>query len=157
MESGQIPITAEKYKAIEDEIESLKADSKKLSEEIARARDLGDLSENAEYHAAREQKGMIDAKISQLKGKLLRYKIVDKSDITGDTVQFGTKVKLFDALFDEEIECEIVGEGAGNNINEISVSSPVGKALLNHKKGDDVEVKMPNGKTMKYKILDISI
>lgn len=157
MDAGQIPITSEKYRAIENEIESLKVDSKRLSEEIARARDLGDLSENAEYHAAREQKGMIDAKISQLKGKLVTYKIVDKSEITGDTVQFGTKVKLFDAMFDEEIECEIVGESAGNNMNEISISSLVGKALLNHKKGDDVEVEMPNGKTMKYKILDISI
>src|SRR5512137_2873749 len=123
---GEIPVTREDYTAVEQEIEKLKEESKRLSAEIARARDLGDLAENAEYHAAREQKAMIDAKISNLKNKLLSFKIVEKKP-NGGGVQFGSTVRLLDLKFDEEMECRIVGGSQGSDPNEISVSSPVGK------------------------------
>jgi len=156
MSSNQVPITREKYMEIEAEIDKLKEDSKKLSTAISAARDLGDLSENAEYHAAREQKAMVEAKISNLKGKLATYEIVDKEKINTDSVQFGTKVVMYDQTFDEELEYRIVGEGQGNNDSEISVNSPVGRSLLNKKVGEIVEVRVPNG-TIKYKILKISL
>src|SRR5512137_1580894 len=137
---GEIPVTREDYTAVEQEIEKLKEESKRLSVEIARARDLGDLSENAEYHAAREQKSMVDAKIVNLKDKMASFQIIDESTITGDTVQFGCLVKLHDMKFDEDLECKIVGAGQGNTDNEISVSSPVGKALIGKKTGEIAEV-----------------
>jgi transcription elongation factor GreA len=156
MSDQAIPITKKDYQALTDELDKLKEESKKLSTEIARARDLGDLSENAEYHAAREQKSMVDAKISNLKSKIATFQIVDEMTLTGETVEFGCTVKLYDMKFKEEIECKIVGAGQGNTMNEISVSSPVGKALLGKKVGDITEVTLPTG-PIKYKILSISV
>ena len=156
MSDQAIPIIKKDYQALTDELEKLKEESKKLSTEIARARDLGDLSENAEYHAAREQKSMVDAKISNLKSRMATYQIVDESTITGETVQFGCTVKLHDMKFNEEIECRIVGAGQGNTMNEISVSSPVGRALLGKKVGETAEATLPNGQ-IKYKILSITV
>ena len=150
---GEIPVTKEEFSAVEQEIEKLKEESKKLSSEIARARDLGDLAENAEYHAAREQKAMIDAKTAQLKEQLTSFKIVETKSSNG-TVQFGSTIVLHDLKFDEDIECKIVGGSQGSNPNEISVSSPVGKALLDKKVGDMVEVTTPRG-MIKFKVLKI--
>ncbi len=155
MAEQEIPVTKEQYKQVEAEIERLKEDSKRLSVEIARARDLGDLSENAEYHAAREQKGMIDGKIGNLKGKLSSYKIVDDSELSSDSIQFGCLVKLHDVKFDEDIECRIVGEQS-NSMSEISTTSPVGRALLGKKVGDVVSVDTPKG-VVKFKVLGISL
>jgi transcription elongation factor GreA len=150
---GEVPVTKEEFAEIEQEIEKLKEESKKLSTEIARARDLGDLAENAEYHAAREQKAMVDAKTAQLKEKLTSFKIVEKKADNG-TVQFGSVVTLHDLRFNEDIECRIVGGSQGSNPNEISVSSPVGKALLDKKVGETVEVAAPKG-MIKFKVLKI--
>jgi len=150
---GEIPVTKDEFAAVEQEIEKLKEESKRLSTEIARARDLGDLAENAEYHAAREQKAMVDAKVASLKQKIMSFTIVEKK---GDmhAIQFGSMVKLHDVKFDEDIECKIVGGSQGSNPNEISVSSPVGKALLDKKVGDMVEVTTPRG-VIKFKVLAI--
>lgn len=154
MES-EIPVTREEYAKVEREIEALRAESRRLSEEIARARDLGDLSENAEYHAAREQKGMVDGKIAALQAKLASFRIVETPEGAADEVRFGCTVRLHDLTFDEELECRIVGGGQAVGPNEISVSSPVGKALLGKKVGDIVETMAPAGK-IRYKILAIS-
>jgi len=151
---NEIPVTLEEYQKVEKEILSLKEESKRLSAEIARARDLGDLAENAEYHAAREQKAMIDAKISLLQTKLTSFKIVENSSSSSDEVRFGSLVKLYDMNFDEEIVCRIVSGGQSTKSDEISISSPVGKALLGHKSGDVVEISTPSG-TIKYKIISI--
>ena len=150
---GEIPVTKEEFYTAEQEIEKLKEESKKLSLEISRARDLGDLAENAEYHAAREQKAMVDAKVANLKEKLLSFTIVEKKG-DADAIQFGSVVKLHDVKFDEDIECKIVGGSQGSNPNEISVSSPVGKALLEKKVGQMVEVTTPRG-VIKFKVLAI--
>lgn len=155
MAEQEIPVTKEQYKQVEAEIEKLKEESKRLSVEIARARDLGDLSENAEYHAAREQKGMIDGKLGNLKGKLSTYRIVEESELKSDSVQFGCLVKLHDYKFDEDIECRIVGEQS-SSMSEISTTSPVGKALLGKKVGEIVAVDTPKG-MMKFKVLGISL
>jgi transcription elongation factor GreA len=152
---GEVPVTPEEYKAVEKEIEELKAESKRLSTEIARARDLGDLSENAEYHAAREQKGMVDGKVGSLQARLSTFRIVELAEGAADEIRFGCTVRLYDVNFDEELECKIVGGGQGAKPNEISVSSPVGKALLGHKVGDTVETAAPRG-TIRYKVLKIS-
>ena len=150
---GEVPVTKEEFAEVEQEIEKLKEESKKLSIEIARARDLGDLAENAEYHAAREQKAMVDAKTAQLNEKLTSFKIVEKKAAAG-TIQFGNTVVLHDLKFDEDIECKMVGGSQGANPNEISVSSVVGKALLGKKVGDTVEVTAPRG-VIKFKVLKI--
>jgi transcription elongation factor GreA len=156
MSDINIPITKKDYLAVEADIEKMKEESKRLSIEIARARDLGDLSENAEYHAAREQKSMVDAKISNMKGKLASYVIVDTDNISTDSVQFGCTVRLLDMKFNEEIVCRITGAGQGNNADEISVSSPVGRALLNKKAGEIAEVQLSTG-VIRYKVLKIEV
>lgn len=156
MEPKKIPITKTRYDEVEREVEKLKVESKKLSGDIARARDLGDLSENAEYHAAREQKGMVEAKVAHLRSRLASYEIVDENQISTDSVQFGTKVTVHDSMFDEEVTFAIVGESGGESPEEVSVSSPVGKALMDKKVGDEVEVQAPRG-TIKYKILKIEL
>ncbi len=155
MSNNEVPVTKEQYASVEAEIEKLKEETKRLSIEIARARDLGDLSENAEYHAAREQKGMIEGKINNLKGKLSSYQIVETSGLSTDSIQFGSLVKLHDMRFDEDIECRIVG-GTTSSMNEISTSSPVGKALLGKIVGDVVSVEAPKG-LIKFKVLKISL
>ena len=155
MSNNEVPVTKEQYASVEAEIEKLKEETKRLSIEIARARDLGDLSENAEYHAAREQKGMIEGKISNLKGKLSSYQIVETAGLSDGSIQFGCLVKLHDMKFDEDIECRIVG-GTTSSMNEISTSSPVGKALLGKIVGDLVSVETPKG-IIKFKVLKISL
>ena len=154
MDDDHVPVTKKEYQAAEAEAEKLKKELKRLTNEIARARDLGDLSENAEYHAAREQKGLVDAKLKALKAKLATFKIVEKPQGAPGTIQFGCTVRLYDQKFEEELTCRIVGGSRSSDPDEISVTSPVGKALLNKKKGDLVEVETPRG-TMKYKVLEV--
>jgi transcription elongation factor GreA len=145
--------------------EKLKADLDRMSnvemievaKRIAAARDLGDLSENAEYHAAREDQGMLQARIDALKDKLARAYIVDQSSLPKDTVVFGTRVRLENLDSGEEEVYELVGPGDEDyDNNKILTTSPRGQGLLGKKLGEKVEIKVPRG-ILRYQIVDISM
>mgnify|MGYP005784307287 FL=1 len=124
---------------------------------IGIAREFGDLSENSEYDAAKDEQAQIEAEISKMESILLNAEVIDTKNINLDVVSVGTKVKLYDEDFDEEVEYKISGSSESDPKNGIiSNVSPVGKALIGHKKGDRVEVKTPGG-NITYKIIDIQI
>ena len=126
-----------------------------IQEAIATAREFGDLKENAEYHAAREAQGLLEAKIRQLDDRLARTEIVDSSNIPTDAVHFGAKVEVKDLDTGDIENYELVGAGDDDPINDkILVSSPFAQAFLEHKVGDEVEVNAPAG-VLKFKILKI--
>jgi len=127
-----------------------------VTKRIAAARELGDLSENAEYHAAREDQGMLQARIDALKDKLARAYMVDPASLPADLVVFGARVRVKDLDADEEEFYHLVGAGEEDyDQNKILTTSPLGKGLLGKKKGEIAEIKVPRG-TMRYEILDIS-
>ena len=139
------------------ELEYLKTVRRReLSKAIGEARSHGDISENAEYDAAKDAQGLNEKKIAELEGKLSGAQILDDASIPKGVALIGATVKLKDVNSGEEVEYTLVSEPEANYAQgKISISSPVGKTLLNHKKDDIVEVKVPAG-TLKYKILKIS-
>jgi transcription elongation factor GreA len=127
-----------------------------VTKRIAAARELGDLSENAEYHAAREDQGMLQARVDALKDKLSRAYFVERNNLPTDTVVFGARVKVKDVDLDEEETFHLVGPGEEDyNSNKILITSPIGQGLLGKKKGDLAEITVPMGK-LHFEILDIS-
>ena len=143
----------EKSKKELDEMKMVKR--AEIQEAIATAREFGDLKENAEYHAAREAQGLLEAKIRQLDDKLARTEIVDSSSIPTDAVHFGAKVEVKDLDTGDIENYELVGAGDDDPINDkILVSSPFAQAFLEHKVGDEVEVNAPAG-VLRFKILKI--
>ncbi len=131
---------AEEIAALEHELRS------ELPKEILRARELGDLSENAEYHAAKERQGYVNARIGQLKMRLQTMSMVDLSKIPHDRVGLGSEVVVLDTIKDEEITYKLVtSEEADVNKGLISTSSPIGKGLLNKQVGDEVKIVIPGG------------
>jgi len=153
---SEIYLTKKGYQKLAEELEYLKTTKRReLSKAIGLARAQGDISENAEYDAAKDAQGMNEKRISELENKLAGARILDDHDISSDEVLIGAIVKLKDMDTDEELEYMLVsGEEADYNQNKISIASPVGSGLLNHKVGDEVEIKIPAG-TLKYKILAI--
>jgi transcription elongation factor GreA len=152
------PMTREGYDKLKTDLDRMQnGEMIELARRIAAARDLGDLSENAEYHAAREDQGMLQAKINELKDKLARAYLIDKSNLPTDTVVFGSKVKVKDLDLDEEEVFVLVGNGEEDyNQNKILTSSPIGQGLLGKKVGDKVEIQVPMG-TVKFQVLEISL
>lgn len=150
-----VPMTKEGFEKLSADLLELEARRPKVQLQIKEAREKGDLSENAEYHAAREDLSMLEGRISEMKDKISRAFIVDKSKIGGDTIVFGATVKL-ESLPDKDIEeYTLVGEGENDPLNGlILTTSPMGQALLTKKVGDKVEVPAPRG-TLKYKVLEI--
>ena len=130
-----------------EEIKHLKSvERPRIIKAIEEARSHGDLSENAEYHAAKEQQGWIEARVAELEDKISRADIIDISKLSGDTVKFGAKVTLVDEETDDEASYQIVGEfEADVKKGKISVSSPIARAIIGKKKGDSVEVSTPGG------------
>jgi transcription elongation factor GreA len=127
-----------------------------LPKEIKKAAALGDLSENAEYHAAREDQGMLQARIDSLNGKLARAYIVDRSSLPDDTVVFGARVRIKNLASGDEEVYELVGPGQEDyDNNKILTTSPRGQGLLGKKFGEIAEVTIPRG-TLRYKILEIT-
>jgi transcription elongation factor GreA len=127
-----------------------------ITKRVATAREMGDLSENAEYHAAREDQGMLQAKIRQLEDELARAYIVDRSNLPNDVVVFGARVKVKDLDFDEEEEYTLVGPGEEDyDNNKILTTSPIGQGLIGKKIGDTAEIQVPRG-VLHYKVLAIS-
>jgi transcription elongation factor GreA len=154
---GDIYLTKKGYQKLAEELEYLKTVKRReLSKAIGAARAHGDISENAEYDAAKDAQGMNEKRIAELEEKLAGARILDDQDISSDEVLIGATVKLKNLDTDEELEYMLVSsEEADFNQNKISVDSPVGSGLLNHKAGEAVEIKVPAG-VLKYKILEIS-
>jgi len=144
------------YQRLTKELDEMKNSKRaEIQEAIATAREFGDLKENAEYHAAREAQGLLEARIRQLEDKLARTEIVDSSNIPTDAIHFGAKVEVKDLDTGDIENYELVGAGDDDPMNDrILVSSPFAQALLEHKVGDDVEVNAPAG-VLRFKILKI--
>jgi transcription elongation factor GreA len=153
----EIYLTRAGYQKLVEELETLKnVKRRKLSKAIGEARAHGDIGENAEYDAAKEAQAHNEHKISELEEKLSRARIIDNEDIAKDKVLVGATVKLSDLDSGEELEYTLVSEEeADYEQGKISISSPVGSSLMNHKENDMVEIKIPAG-ILKYKILKIS-
>ncbi|RZT02461.1 transcription elongation factor GreA [Cuneatibacter caecimuris] len=143
-------------KQLEDELQDLKVNRRKeVAAKIKEAREQGDLSENAEYDAAKDEQRDIEARIEELEKILKNAEVVVEDEIDLGKINIGCKVKLYDKEFDEEIEFYLVGSTEANSLqNKISNESPVGHALIGHKVGDTVEVETQAG-MMEYNVLEI--
>ena len=128
-----------------------------ISAAIAEAREKGDLSENAEYDAARDAQGLLEVKIARLKEKVANARVIDESKLSADSVQLLSKVTVENMNAKMKMQFQIVGESEADfSKGLLSASTPIGKALIGHSKGEVVEAKVPSG-IMKFKILDISL
>ena len=158
MTDDRIPMTREGYDKLKVELDRLRGSEMiEITKRVATAREMGDLSENAEYHAAREDQGILEARIRDLSDRLSRAVIVDMSALPKDTVAFGSKVRVMDLDVDEEETFELVGPGQENpDKGRILTGSPIGQGLLGRKTGETVEIPVPRG-TIRFKILDISV
>ena len=157
MEEKEILLTQEGYDNLEKELEYLKTEKRgEIAERIKIALGFGDLSENSEYDEAKNAQAANEIKIAGLENKLRYAKIIDESEIDTKSVQVGNTVKIKDIEFDEDLEYTIVGSTEVDLAqNKISNESPVGAALMGAKKGETVEVTVPSGDIVKYKILSI--
>ena len=140
---------------VKEELARLKAERPKISREIGIARDHGDISENAEYHAAKERQGMVEAQIKDLEDKLARVEIIDPTKLSGSKVRFGATVSLSNVETSESSTYQIVGADEAN-IDEgtISVSAPLARALIGKESGDEVTVTLPGGRRT-YEITNV--
>lgn len=148
-------MTPQGFAALKDELERLKAERPKISQEIGVAREHGDLRENAEYHAAKEKQGMNEARINEIEDCIARAEVIDPSKLGGDRVKFGARVELEEIDTGKIVEYRIVGPmEADIEQGSISVTSPVAKALINREAGDEVKVKAPGG-LRTYEIVEV--
>jgi len=152
----RVPMTIEGHQALETELHRLKSvERPRIIQAISEARAHGDLSENAEYHSAKEAQGMNEAKVAELEDKLGRADIVDPTTLSGDAVKFGATVKLVDEDTDEEVTYKVVGDLEADVKNgKVSISSPIARALISKSVGDSVEVTTPKG-AKSYEILKV--
>ena len=143
----KVPMTFDGHKAMLDEIKHLKSvERPRIIKAITEARSHGDLSENAEYHAAKDQQGWIEARVAELEDKVSRADVIDVTKLSGDTVKFGAHISLVDEDTDEQSVYQIVGEfEADVKKGKISITSPIARAIIGKKKGDSVEVMTPGG------------
>ena len=153
----EIILTKEGYNALKKEIESLSTTRRReVAERIKIAREFGDIAENAEYDDAKNEQAMLEHRIAQLEERLSAARVIAKGDIQKDVVSIGTTVRLRDVDAKKTIEYHIVGSAEANpSENKLSNESPVGKALLGHKRGEIVEVPVPRGPARKLKITKI--
>src|SRR5215831_20246431 len=157
MANDRVPMTREGYEKMKAELEQLDRHMVDVTRRIAAAREMGDLSENAEYHAAREDQGMLQARVDALKDKLARAYIVDQSSLPKDTVVFGTRVRIKNLDSGEFEVYELVGPGDEDyDNNKILTTSPRGQGLLGKKVGEIAEIKVPRG-TLRYQIVEITM
>lgn len=150
-------MTADGLEKLKKELSDALAQRPVISAAIAEAREKGDLSENAEYDAAREAQGLLEVKIAKLKNLVANAKVIDESQIGTDKVQIMNKVKVENLSLKKVMEFTIVGETEADfSKGKLASTTPIGKALLGHKVGETVEAKVPSG-VMKFKILEISL
>ncbi|MGI9521877.1 MAG: transcription elongation factor GreA [Hyphomicrobiaceae bacterium] len=152
----RVPMTVEGYAVLEVELQRRKSEERpRIIQAIAEARAHGDLSENAEYHAAKEAQGLNEAKVAELEDKLGRADVVDPKTLSGDTVKFGATLQLEDEDTEERVKYKIVGEmEADVRAGKVSITSPIARALIGKSVGDVVEVNTPKG-ARAYEVLAI--
>ena len=155
---NKYPMTVQGARALEEELTHLtKVVRPKLSQDIGEARELGDRKENAEYHAAREQQGMVEARIRDIEGRLQNAVVIDVTSIahTGKVI-FGTTVEIANVETDESLKYQIVGEDEADiKAGKLSVGSPIARALIGKQEGDVVSVKTPSG-LIEYEIVEVA-
>ena len=154
---SKVPITVEGAEILREELKKLKnEDRPRISLAIAEARAHGDLKENAEYHAAKEEQGLSEARVRDIEGKLSNAQIIDITSIpASDKVIFGVTLKLYDTDTEEEVSYRIVGDDQ-SNISEglLSVSAPIARALIGKREGDEVDIATPGGQKS-YEIIEV--
>jgi transcription elongation factor GreA len=143
----KVPMTESGYTSLIDEVKQLKSvERPRIIRAIEEARAHGDLSENAEYHAAKEAQGWNEARVAELEDKISRADVIDVSKLSGETVMFGAKVTLIDEDTDIKVVYQIVGDTEADvKKGRISISSPIARAIIGKKKGDSVDVNTPGG------------
>ena len=153
----KVILTYDGLRELEDELKLLKGEKRKeIAERIKEARSQGDLSENAEYDAAKDEQARIEGRIASIEKMLRNVEVIEDSDGDGVTVVLGSRVTLLDIEFNEEVNYQIVGAAESNpEKNRISNESPLGRGLIGQKAGDDIEIDAPMG-IIKYKILFIT-
>ncbi|HEY0833740.1 MAG TPA: transcription elongation factor GreA [Azospirillum sp.] len=153
----KVPMTAAGYNRLQEELKLLKTiERPAVIKAIAEAREHGDLSENAEYHAARERQSFIEGRVGELEDKISRAEVIDPSKLSGSTVKFGATVTLADQDTDEEITYQIVGsEESDIKAGFLSITSPLARALIAKSVGDSVEVSTPGGSKL-YEIVTVA-
>ena len=153
----EVILTPEGYERLKQEIEQLSTDRRReVAERIRVARQFGDIAENAEYDDAKNDQMLLEHRIARLEDQLRNARVIEKKEISSDVVSVGSTVRLRDVDAKQTVEYYIVGSAEANpSENKLSNESPVGKAILGHKKGETVEVTTPRGASLKYKILDI--
>jgi transcription elongation factor GreA len=157
MSIDRIPISREGYAKKKEQLDFLQSVKMiEITKRVAAAREMGDLSENAEYHAAREEQGLLQARIDKLRDELARALIVDRKNLPSDTVVFGVRVRVKDLDFDEEEEYTLVGPGEEDyDHNKILTTSPIAQGLMGKKLGEIAEIQVPRG-LLRYRILEIA-
>ena len=157
MAEKKVVLSVEGLKKMEAELENLKTVRRKeVADKIKEARGQGDLSENAEYDAAKEEQAEIESRIVVLEKMLKNAEVIDDEEISSDIISIGSKVRIYDKEFEEELEYIIVGSAEANPMDgKISNESPVGRGLLGHKVGETIEVETPAG-MVEFEILEIN-
>ncbi len=153
---NRVPVTKAGHEALRNELKRLKTiDRPRISREIGVAREHGDLSENAEYHAAKDKQGLVEARISYLEDRLSRAEVIDPAVLSGERVVFGATVVLLDLDNDVEVTYRVVGEDEADlERGLISISSPIARAMIGKVVDDEVELKTPRG-SRRYEILEV--
>jgi transcription elongation factor GreA len=151
----RVPMTPEGHAALTAELNALKAERPKISQEIGVAREHGDLKENAEYHAAKDKQGMCEARIAEIEDKLSRADVIDTSTLGGDRVKFGAFVELEDMDNGKLVTYRLVGPDESDlKQGKISITSPVARAIVGKEVGDEVQVHTPGG-VRNYEVSDV--
>ena len=152
----KVPMTASGLAALEEELMRLREERPLISKAIGVAREHGDISENAEYHAAKERQGMIEARLKELEGVISYAEVIDPSKLSGNVVKFGATVRVADEDTDKESTYQIVGSYEADAANgTLSVTAPLARALIGKTVGDSVEVAAPGGAKF-YEIVEVT-
>jgi transcription elongation factor GreA len=156
MSMERVPMTVEGFRHLESELQRLKGEERpRIIAAISEARAHGDLSENAEYHSAKEAQGQNEARVADIEDKLSRAEVIDTSTLSGSTVKFGATVTLVDEDTDVKVKYKIVGDSEANvSDGKISISSPIARALIGKIKGDTAEVTTPKG-SRSYEVVKV--
>ena len=155
----EVILTPQGLEDLKEKIEFLSTQRRReVAERIKEAREFGDISENSEYDDAKNEQAMLERQIAELEDKLRGATVIDEKAVTNEVVSVGTTVHVKDQKTDKSVKYKIVGSAEADPAeNKLSNESPVGKALLGHKKGDSVSVQLPNGKTRELKITKIDV
>ncbi len=156
MSEAAVPMTTEGHQRLQEELKQLvRFERPKVVQDIAEARSHGDLSENAEYDAAKDRQGFVEGRIKELNHKIALAQVIDPTSIKSDKIVFGAKVSLFDVDTEKEVCYQIVGvDEADIKVGKISITSPVGRALVGHKVDEEVNINVPSGVKV-YEVTDI--